>query len=477
MSRHHLLLPIVGVLFALTACSGPIASRVVRAPNHALASRLPLQTTVPLSFGGADQAADQGVRVQRVPVDGGRISLRVVVIEPGAPFVATRDAWGITRRAWAAPFAPPLGTVVLLHGLWGDIDAMADHAAALANAGFRCVLVDLRGHGESTGGTISFGKHEADDVRALLRALRANGTLSGKVALLGFSYGASVALMVAAHDAPITTVVAVAPFARLRDVAGNFATRFAGWLSWFVTDSLTDAVIAKAGTKGGFDPEADSPLASAPRIQVPVLFLHSDHDDLVPGEQSARLAAAMPGPHRRVVIAGPDHIQEVLTPALSLPIAIPWLVDHLAPGSVVGLTGPLVGWVGPRDAPLQATWNFRHGPSDLNAGWSRPAGTRQVRTWFRVPAAWLGRDLQLDLGTVDGADETWLGPVRLGGREERGPLPLPLFRRYRIPAWAVGGMNELTISVTNPQPERGIAWAGGGMPLLRIAPAEVAGSQ
>ncbi len=469
---RSLLVPLLGVLIALTACAGPIATRVVRAPNHALADRLPLQTTVPLSFGGADQAAEQGVRVRRVPVDGGRISLRVVVIEPGAPFVATRDAWAISRRAWTAPFAPPLGTVVLLHGLWADVDAVADHAAALANAGFRCVLVDLRGHGESTGDTISFGKHEAGDISDLLRALRADGTLSGKVALLGFSYGGSVALLAAAQGAPVTTVVAVAPFARLREVAGNFASRFAGWLSWFVTDRLTDAVIAKAGEKGGFDPDADSPLAHAPRIQIPVLFIHGDHDDLVPAEQSARLAAAMPGPHSRVVIPGPDHLQEVLNPSLSLPIALPWLVDHLAPGAVVGLTGPLVGWVGTRAVPLQATWAFRQGPSDLNAGWSRPAGTRQVRTWFRVPAAWLGRDLQLDLGTIDGADETWLGPVRLGGREERGPLPLPLFRRYCIPAWAVGGMHELTMTITNPQADRGVAWAGGGMALLRLAPAE-----
>ncbi len=367
---------------------------------------------------------------------------------------------------------PPLGTLVILHGLWGSLEQTAAHGAGFSNAGWRCVLLDLRGHGESTGTVLSFGAHEADDVHDALLQLRADGTIAGPLVLVGYSYGASTALLTAAGSrSGIDGVAAIAPFARLRDVAPNFAPLFVGWLSWFVSDGLIDRVVAEAGRQGGFDPVADSPLGRAAEVRVPVLLLSGADDHLVPAEQGALLAAGLGGPVERHLIPGQDHIPLVLVPDLSLPRTLSWLrrtVVRDADGDLP-LDDPLVGWQGD-DAPgIRATWTWRTRPDDQSRPWPTPAGVRRVRLWLRTPAAWLGRDLELDLGTVARGDDTWLGPVRLGGTCAPLPQSLPRARRYRIPAWAVSGIDELTVTITSDDANQGIRWPAGAA-LLRPAP-------
>ena len=466
-----LALPAIAVWMS-TGCAGTLAARVVRAPNHAGAAELPARTSVP---SGLPQ--DGSITARRFAVDCGATSIRALIVEPTTePRFSYELVSGDT--IWVGERPPvrlraPLGTVVLLHGLWGRSEQLQAHALALANAGFRCVLLDLRGHGESTGATVSFGRQEARDVSEALGRLRAAGVLSGRVALFGCSYGGSVALMVAAIEAPgaIAGVVAVAPFARLREVAPNFADRFVPWWAgWLVTHGLVDRVVAAMGEQAGFDPERDSPLAAAPQVRCPVLLLHGAEDDLVPPAQSAQLAAALGGPVSRVLVPGQEHIREILDPGLSLPLALPWLGRLLAPGAFVCTDGPLLGWVGEPLASMRATWAWRAAPVDRTGEWPRPAGGRNLRTWIEMPFSWLGRDLQLDLGTVSGADRTWYDGVEIGQTPDLLPN-LQLFRRYRIPGWANWrGRGALTVHLATKKEGEGLRWANGGVGLVQPVP-------
>ena len=478
LMRGYVLL--VPVLFAqgLSGCAEAIARRVVRAPNTAWAERLPLQTTIPAML---DMTASAVVSVQRIPVACGAVSLRAVVVEPSdAPWqpIAIRNAPQWTP-AWRSTMRlRPVGTVLILHGLSGSSEWTAPHAACLANAGFRCILIDLRGHGESTGGTISFGKYESADIREALVRLRAAGTLAGPVILMGCSLGGSVAIMAATGPTPVAAVIAIAPFAHVGDVAPHFAHRFAGWLTWLVTDGLTRNTIAAMGRQGDFDPLADSPLAWASRVHVPVLLIHGEDDDLVPAEQSAQLAKALGGDVTRVVISGQEHIATVLEPSLTMPTILPWMEKRFASNAYSVVQGPMVGWLGTPDSAhqaLSATWAWRvsptdYRPTDHRAAWPRPAGGRNVRTWARLPLAWLGHDLTYDLGSIDGADETWCGPLRLGGHAEIPDGFSPLFRRYTIPGWLTAPTVEITIHLTTIRDGAGIRWAAGGVALLKLSP-------
>ena len=435
-----------------------IAARVVRAPNHDAPGQRFAQATVPWAFGGKQSV---GVRARRVAFGGGVISLRVVVVEPADELFSPPSGMEL---CWVRPerirLRQPIGTVVLMHGLWCSVEMTAPHAACLANAGFRCILLDLRGHGESSGTTVSFGKHEVEDLREVLHVLRADGTVQGPLALFGLSMGAVTALMAAGRGVTAHAIVAVASFARLRDVAPNFSREFVGWLARFVSSRFIDRVIAHAGELADFDPDADCPLALAPLIRMPVLLVHSARDTLVPAQESLRIAAALGGPQRCVVLPGADHITEVLDPGRSLPTVLPWLEQVLTPQAFRVLGGPWVGWMGEAAADFAASWAWRNRAADHLVRRLPAAGTCQVRTWVGIPAAWLGRDLAL---LTDGT--VAIERIQIDGiSSATGSLP----GLWRIPGWMVAGTTlELTLRIARPP--SGIPWTGSGVMVLRPA--------
>ena len=117
---------------------------------------------------------------------------------------------GATNRWTAAP----RGTVVLLHGYGLAQFSMAPWALRLGQEGWRCVLVDLRGHGKSTGRRIYFGMKEANDLTQLLDALAHDGQLREPVGVMGESYGAALALRWKTVDARVGQWwSAIAPYA------------------------------------------------------------------------------------------------------------------------------------------------------------------------------------------------------------------------------------------------------------------------
>ncbi len=73
----------------------------------------------------------------------------------------------------------PRGTILVLHGVLARSATMLPAARALADAGYRAVLVDLRGHGRSTGKYMTFGLQEAKDLSQVIDALERRGLLAG----------------------------------------------------------------------------------------------------------------------------------------------------------------------------------------------------------------------------------------------------------------------------------------------------------
>jgi len=117
--------------------------------------------------------------------------------------------------------------------VWGDY-AMFPWALRLAEDGWRCVLVDLRGHGKSTGSQITFGIHETRDLSQLLDRLEEDGELARPVSAVGVSYGASLALRWKAADKRVGPAVAVAPYGVLSNAVMNVCREYAPWLPrWF----------------------------------------------------------------------------------------------------------------------------------------------------------------------------------------------------------------------------------------------------
>jgi pimeloyl-ACP methyl ester carboxylesterase len=149
--------------------------------------------TSPPSELGAATPADQGLSFHDVTMrteDGARLA-----------------GWYVPSRGGAA--------VVLLHGAGNTRTAVLQHANVLAEHGFGVLLIDARGHGESTGVGMDLGWYGDADVRAAVDYLHGRaGITPGRVGVVGLSMGGEEAIGAAAADPRIAAVVAEGATAR-----------------------------------------------------------------------------------------------------------------------------------------------------------------------------------------------------------------------------------------------------------------------
>ncbi len=143
----------------------------------------------------------------------------------------------------------PRGTVFVLHGIGARGCTMYSTARDLNRAGYRAVLVDLRGQGRSTGEYITYGVREAQDLVQVLDALEQHGKIAGKAGVYGLSYGATTSIHWAARDPRIRAVVAVEPFAMLRPEVSHFSRTMLPGIGWCIPESCYQEALTQAARR------------------------------------------------------------------------------------------------------------------------------------------------------------------------------------------------------------------------------------
>lgn len=88
----------------------------------------------------------------------------------------------------------PKGTVILLHGLWGDQTSQAEKADAYRAVGLNVVTYDQRGYGRSGGNYRSGGYFEAEDLQDVIAQLDLTGRLVRPLIVFGEDQGGAAAL-------------------------------------------------------------------------------------------------------------------------------------------------------------------------------------------------------------------------------------------------------------------------------------------
>jgi pimeloyl-ACP methyl ester carboxylesterase len=207
-----------------------------------------------------------------------------------------------------AKLPSPRGTILVLHGVLDRSAVMLPAARALADAGYRAVLVDLRGRGRSTGKYMTFGIQEAKDLSQVLDALQAKGLVTGRLGVYGISYGATTAIQLAAVDRRVRAVVAVEPFSSAREEVPHFARMVAPGVGALISDKTYQESLDEAGRIADFDPDEADAAKAIQRTSAPVLIVHGRNDWIVPHEQSERLHAAAPGHSELVLIPYLGHV-------------------------------------------------------------------------------------------------------------------------------------------------------------------------
>lgn len=224
----------------------------------------------------------------------------LTVARPAGCVDATFDGQDVSLRGWSCPSpAGRRGTVVFLHGVADNREGAAGTFERFTTRGFDVIAYDSRAHGESGGEMCTYGYHEKQDLRRVVRALA-----DGPVVLIGGSLGAAVALQAAAEEPRVSAVVAAEVFSDLATIARDRAP-------WFLPDALIRRALREAEARGKFDVEAVSPADAARRITVPVLLIHGALDTDTPPAHSQRVFQALRGPKRLWLVEGARHNQSL----------------------------------------------------------------------------------------------------------------------------------------------------------------------
>jgi pimeloyl-ACP methyl ester carboxylesterase len=203
--------------------------------------------------------------------------------------------------------AAPRGTVVLLHGYGVAQFSMLPWAFRLAEDGWRCVLVDLRGHGQSTGKRIFFTVEETNDMNQLLVALARDKELAEPVSAMGESYGAVLALRWKTVNPGIQSVVAIAPYASLSNAVLNIRSDYAGLVPKFMVKEGMERLPSVLQIPAS---EFDTTTVLR-RKPVKALFIAGGDDKISPPQEVEKVRVlAAPGSEFLIV---PDATHEALT--------------------------------------------------------------------------------------------------------------------------------------------------------------------
>jgi alpha-beta hydrolase superfamily lysophospholipase len=245
--------------------------------------------------------------------------------------VCFRSRDGLRIDAWWIPAAQTTQrTVIICHGREGSRERELLHAQTLHEAGFNVLLFDFRAHGRSEGQHVTFGMYEKDDLLGALDFLAARGIqLAG---VLGFSMGATTAIIAAAITDRIAAIVAEGAVVRLKRTLARHLRRYGvplplGWLlaAWALAFATTIV-------RGRVD-QADA-IRWVLHVQVPILLIHGTADDLISGAEVAELAARCGGRAAIWQVAGAAHHQAAqVAGAAFQQRVVAWFEQHLPPAN------------------------------------------------------------------------------------------------------------------------------------------------
>ncbi|PLS83492.1 MAG: hypothetical protein CYG59_00970 [Chloroflexi bacterium] len=209
---------------------------------------------------------------------------------------------GVTLRGWWFTRPDSHHVVIGLHGHRGSKTDLLGIGSGLWRAGNNVLLFDFRGCGESDPAPQSLAHLEQRDARAALRFVQARMP-EAPIGIIGYSMGASIAILVAATEPAIRAVVADSPFAAMRDVIADAYVR-----RRLPTRPVLDLTDAVTRWRYGYPFQAVRPIdvvgALAPR---PFLLLHGTADTIIPVSHAHRIFAAAGEPKELVIFEGAQH--------------------------------------------------------------------------------------------------------------------------------------------------------------------------
>jgi hypothetical protein len=209
---------------------------------------------------------------------------------------------GVNLAAWDIPAPREHGVAILFHGYAVSRSKSFGEARLLHELGWRTVLVDFRGSGESDGVVTTLGWKESEDVAAAARWTRQEWPES-RVLLYGVSMGgAAVLRAMATENVRPDALILECPFDRLLTTVGH--RYHAMGLPAF---PFAELLVFWGGAQHGFNAFRLNPVEYAGSVTCPALVLDGEQDPWVKPAEARRVASAMRGPTECHLFPGGGH--------------------------------------------------------------------------------------------------------------------------------------------------------------------------
>ena len=207
-----------------------------------------------------------------------------------------------TIDSWYGETDSAKGIVIFLHGISVNKTVLLDEARAFLNLGYNVLLLDFRGHGNSTGLTTTFGYKETAEVESAYKFAKAKKL--PKIILYGSSLGAVVALKaVSDGKAKPDGIIADMPFDGLQDHLEARA-RIVGFPSQPFAFLVTMWISVLRGYNG-FSHKASN---YAEEVNCPVLLQWGVYDRYVEKKETEHIYNALPSKDKKLVVyTDADH--------------------------------------------------------------------------------------------------------------------------------------------------------------------------
>jgi len=223
------------------------------------------------------------------------------------------------------------GMIVLLHGRNGRKEDLLPVAERFVAAGFRCLLLDMPAHGDSSIDSMSFGQSqlERDLPGQALREIKQHfGLPKEPTALWGMSMGGAFAISSASKDsAEWDALMIVSSFSSLAEVLEDqIPERWKGAVS-----ALMPLLDLERQLRSRPMIKSIKPQNWAPSVNIPSLVAHGEEDNYVTAEQGRRLYNAFAHKNKLWITVPDAGHANVLATSMPLYSEMSgWLLDQFS---------------------------------------------------------------------------------------------------------------------------------------------------
>lgn len=193
----------------------------------------------------------------------------------------------VLLKGWLIPSQSTEEIVIFAHGYRDTrtrIDAVLPLAKAFFQQGIPSLMFDFRNSGESGGNTTTVGQREKEDLLSAISFAKKHGYK--RMALIGYSMGASTSLIAAPEAKEVKVVVADSGFSNLRSYLED---NLSVW-SKLPDFPFTPMIMTIIPPLTGLDPDEVRPIESIKQLHDRhVMLIHTKQDPSIPYQESIRI--------------------------------------------------------------------------------------------------------------------------------------------------------------------------------------------